>query len=587
MYICEFFNQILTIYNKKGGRRRLKINGISDFFDHGYFNITGGFIFYILIIIFILPFNGFFYFSKDKIKLIIYCILLIFVILLYYIFSHFYMSCDGWEKGLNNTYIQNDENKYGCEIPFPKFCPFKIYSPFIDLTRWLKIDCKDKNKYARNNLLKLSKSPSINKNTKRFGFPLTNNASECLLLSPIDNNRFFEYIRENLIDMDNKEVLSKLKKEEIPEVVVDFSKDEFGEFKINLNYNEELSKERKKLEKNSIPYSNNIIVIYLDSVSRPSSIRKLKKTLNFFDQFMSYKGKTDINNVENFHGFQFFKYYSHIFHTFHNYPRLYYGNPSGKGIIRLSKYLKENGFMTGYANDFCYRDNTNTLHNMTIEEAYDHQMIICDPSKVHYNRKTIKCLYGKMDIEYLFNYGNQFWRQYKNNRKFLNIISNNAHEGSLEVLKYLDDIVFNFLNSLYQENLFKETSIFLLSDHGCEMPSLYYLNTFYKIEAYLPMLYMIINDRKNSTYNEQYGNLNINQQKFITAYDIYNTINHIAYGDKYFNISSIPFSSPKSKLGESLFMEIDGKRHPNMYIEMSNRSCIQYLNHSKNLSIKL
>ena len=42
-----------------------------DFFDHGYFNITGGFIFYILIIFFILPFNGFFYFSKDKIKIII------------------------------------------------------------------------------------------------------------------------------------------------------------------------------------------------------------------------------------------------------------------------------------------------------------------------------------------------------------------------------------------------------------------------------------------------------------------------------------------------------------------------------------
>ena len=56
---------------------------------------------------------------------------------------------------------------------------------------------------------------------------------------------------------------------------------------INLYFNKNLSKQRKKLEMKSIPYSSNILVLFFDSVSRANSIRQLKKTLKFFEQFMS------------------------------------------------------------------------------------------------------------------------------------------------------------------------------------------------------------------------------------------------------------------------------------------------------------
>ena len=90
--------------------------------------------------------------------------------------------------------------------------------------------------------------------------------------------------------MENKEVLNEFYKDKIPEVVVDFSKSIYGEMNINLNYNKTLSEERIILEKKSTPYSNNIIILYIDSVSRVNSLRQLKKTLKFFEQFMSYKG---------------------------------------------------------------------------------------------------------------------------------------------------------------------------------------------------------------------------------------------------------------------------------------------------------
>ena len=71
-----------------------------------------------------------------------------------------------------------------------------------------------------------------------------------------------------------------------PEIEVDFSKNPFGEMIINLNFNETLSNERKKLEKFIKPYSNNIIILFIDSVSRANSIRQLKKSLKFFEKFM-------------------------------------------------------------------------------------------------------------------------------------------------------------------------------------------------------------------------------------------------------------------------------------------------------------
>ena len=76
------------------------------------------------------------------------------------------------------------------------------------------------------------------------------------------------------------------------------------------------------------------------------------------------------------------------------------------------------------------------------------------------------------------------------------------------------------------------------------------------------MLYLLINDRKNISYNEQYFNLHENQQAFITAFDIYNTINHLLYGDFYINIKNKTnyIDTPKSPFGQSLFFAIDKRQ---------------------------
>ena len=542
----------------------------SYFHDHGAFNLIGLFasIFASLILLMILKIFLVIFKAKHRYKIIAG----IFLIIFYNILID-PTNCNDWAKGLNNTYIENDINKYGCQIIFPKRCDYKILSFTQDLTKLSHLSCSDKPKNSRENILKFSKSPYVSDNTLKFGFPLTNNEEG--QKDGMDDIILKSYTSFNLMDMDKNYSKNLF----IPELIVDFSNDPRGEMKINLIYNETLSVERRKYEKNTIPYSDNIIILYIDSISRNNVLRKLKKTMKFFEKFISYKGGHNKKYPnDNFHSFQFLKYHRFRGFTETNFPPLFYGNTVKENdFVRITKYLKENGYVTSFAKDYCQKDGTRTYHNLTKEELYDHQLLLCDPNAADLNSVTIRCLYGKLNCYYLYEYIDQFWRKYKNNRKFAMISLNDAHEGTLEIIKYDDHIIYNFLNSLFEDNLLKDTSIFLMSDHGSGMPSIYYLSDFYKTEAKFPALFIIINDRKNIDYNHQYYNLHKNQQTFITAYDIYNTICHIIYGDDYINIPNKTnfHDTPKSPKGKSLFEKINQKeRHPKNYTNIDKDVCI-------------
>ena len=482
------------------------------------------------------------------------------------------MECDDWKKGLNNRYIDNNINKYGCKIKLPKLCFYKIGTFFLDISKISRIKC-GKDSKAKNNILEFSNSKYITSNTTRFGFPLVNKV--CIPFKYIREN-IKMFTKQNLVDMDNKEQLKKIGKENIPEIIVDFSENPNGKMIINLRFNKSLSKERKKKEKNTKPYSENIILLYFDSVSRSASLRQLKKTTKFFENFISEKGNYNPKYPsENFHSFQFFKYISFFNCTIGNYPKLFYGKDNSSHMERITKYLKENGFITAFSNDLCLRDSCYMPRIMKFKEICDYEFLLCDPNKKNSNSMIKRCLYDKLNVEYQYEYGLQFWEKYKNNRKFLAIVNNDGHEGTLEIIKYDDEVIYNFLNNLFVKNMLKETTILLLSDHGCPMPSLYHYNDFFRIEKYLPMLFLLTYDKKNISYFEQYKYINENQQILITSYDIYNTIGFLIYGEYYSKIKNKTYliKTPKSKYGKSLFNEINPKRSPYNYDNMPKDIC--------------
>ena len=555
------------------------------FEDHGFFNFFGFICIIFIGLLFLVPFNIFICLIKRKKQyfIIICFIFIIFQIFFVYNYISTYLNCKDWATGLNNTSIDNNNEKHGCKIIFPKICLYKLGKYFLDVTKIQKFECGKTN--LKSKLLFYSRSPYINENTTRFGYPLTNKDPFYLLdfkqPQRIGEGPFFQKILDNIIDMDNEKLLKEKFKNEIPEMIVDFSKNQNGEIKINLNYNTSLAQIRKNEESKVKPYSDNIIVIYIDSVSRANSLRQLKKSMKFFEIFMNYKGKFHPKYPnETYHSFQFFKYHSFNGYTTGNYIKIFYGNDRGKHIKRITKYFKENGYITGLTIDSCQRDLIRTNHRMKLEEVCDHEMIICDPNIMHFSSIKKRCLYDKLSIDYQFEYGKQFYQKYKDNRKFLSILDCGGHEGTLEVLKYQDDVIYKFLNNLYSNNLLKDTTIFLLSDHGVGMPSLYYFIDFYKIEKHLPMLYIMINDRKNTSYKKQYQYIFENQQTFITAYDIFNTFGNILFGDKYKSIKSKNrkiYDTPKTRKGISLLMKINSKkRSPLQYPKrMSDKVCVK------------
>lgn len=554
-----------------------------EFNDHGFFNFFGILGIILIGLFLLIPFNIFIYLiiAKKTIYILIYPIFILTQILIIYNYLNSYINCKDWNKGLNNTSIENNDEKYGCQIIFPKLCLYKLGKYFFDMTKNHNFECGKTD--AKEKLLYYSKSPYINKNTTRFGYPLTNKDPFFFKDFPqedwIARGLFFTKCSNNLIDMDNKTLLERQFKNEIPEMIVDFSKNPNGEVKINLNFNKSLSILRKKDESKVNPYSENIMILYIDSVSRGNGLRQLKKSTKFFEKFMAYEGGFHPKyQKEKYHSFQFFKYHAFLGHTANNYPKIFYGDNRGKNIVRITKYLKENGYITGLTSDSCQRDLIRTEHIMKLEEVCDHEMIICDPNMMHLLTLKKRCLYNKLASEHQYEYGNQFWRKYNNNRKFLAILDCSGHEGTLEALKYQDDIIYNFLNNLYNDNLLKKTTVIFLSDHGVVIPSIYFFLDFYQLESHLPMLYIMINDRENISYEKQYKYIYQNQQILITAYDIFNTIGNIIYGDKYNYIkakSSHFFDTPKTRKGTSLLMKMDAKsRSPLKYEGMDRTTCI-------------
>ena len=67
--------------------------------------------------------------------------------------------------------------------------------------------------------------------------------------------------------MENKKILKDIENKSLPEIIVNFSDNEIGKMTVNLHFNKNLSLQRKEKEKEYHPYTNNIIILYFDSVS--------------------------------------------------------------------------------------------------------------------------------------------------------------------------------------------------------------------------------------------------------------------------------------------------------------------------------
>lgn len=126
-------------------------------------------------------------------------------------------------------------------------CLIDIFGPFMDFS--IFVNCKKRKEKEKNLLINFSNLKNLSKKIKKIGYPITiGNEEE--IMSALYGKELYNYVLNNLINMDDKNYIRNLNDKYKPEIILDFTNNKYGELKIRLNYNKTLSDRRKLLENN-------------------------------------------------------------------------------------------------------------------------------------------------------------------------------------------------------------------------------------------------------------------------------------------------------------------------------------------------
>ena len=529
----------------------------SDLFKHGYYN-TFSFIMInilMLLIFYILYFFSYL-FRKKKYFIASFLILSFFSFVLYLIIRS-YLDCEEWGRGLSGTKIQTKEeakkNGDACYIYHPKRCFKQMLTGKEDLSKLTNVNCKKQNKQQYNELTKYL-SPEL-KNAKNFAYP---NTARYKLYDMV-YHIFHKKVLSEMIDLDN---LNESQKNDFHEVTVNFNSKYEATINIDIKPNETLIQERRKLyeeNKNKIKFDN-ILILYIDALSREQMFRSLPKTMKYIEQYFI----KNENKKKDFNLYQFLKYHNFAALTKINALPMFYGKSfSDYNAVNFGNYYKKYGFITAQTNDYCGKE-VFSIHQENIDQVendfYDYENIalFCDPNysrpgffetveKGPYSPRR-RCLYGKDVYEYVLEFSTKFLEAYKNEKKLLKMGFNDAHESTGEVIRYMDEPLKNFIKYYLDNHMTEKSMIIFLSDHGNAMPDLneLLLSQDKEIEKTLGMLYLIypnLTENNNNLYNNTA--LLLNEQALITPYEIYATLlDNLGFNSSYYNIEK---SSPLDK----------------------------------------
>ena len=445
-------------------------------------------------------------------------------------------------------------------MKYPKKCYGFIYNNIYDKSREKKLYCSINNKNSKNQLIKFKGNEFIN--TSTFAYPITKNYITFYDIT-FDEFKFAKKIIKEIYDIE-KPPLNSPK----PEVTVTFDEKGNGKVNIEIIKDENLIQQKREIFNRKNPKYKNVYFIFIDSLSREHFFKKLPKTRELLEKYY-----WDNKNKEKSHSsYQFLKYQNFAGWTDINVTPMLFGKKWKVRGSHIVKHFNDNGYITANSGNFCtklifpiYRWNRYKYKDF----YFDHELIslFCDPNvndpddcfsnknkDFGYYSNYRNCLYGKDSFEYVFEYSLKFLETYKNEPKFLHIFFNDAHESTGEVIKYMDNSLKNFIEELINNYTKDKSMILLVSDHGRGNNIPIKEKEDNDIERTLGMLFIIMNDNIDDLYNKTA--MSINEQKFITPYDIYMTM---LKGLK-------DVTSYESNKGQSLDEEINGM----------NRNCNKY-----------
>jgi hypothetical protein len=446
--------------------------------------------------------------------------------------------CSIWPFGLSDKKIETDPTKDACKIRSPDTCYIELL-----LKDYTDFDTCENRANVKSKLVQFKRN-TVPVNSNYIGYP--------------DTTPFT--LRDSAVGTFHYRVLGKLvdasKSENKPEVCVKFNKDGKGEVEIKINKNEKLLKERREKKKANPVKFENIVILYLDGLSRRHFYRSLPKTAKIVQEYYHLEK----NKKEGFTSFQFLKYINFLGSTETNCIPMFYGSTKGETDKNsIVNEFKNKGYITASSSNQCHRE-LFLLMRLTKYKfhGFDHENIalFCDPNYNPPNNKQQtevgiyarkrRCLYGKDTFEYVFEYGRKFLEAYKEDRKFLRLSFIDPHETSLAIVKYIDNSLSEFLLYLL-ENFKQSLSVFIVSDHGANFQAKefnFLAGKDFRIERDLGTFFLIMSN--DFEYNKE--NVVYNEEILVTPYDIHDTMSDMLNSNK----------SEYSVKGSSIFEKING-----------------------------
>jgi len=302
--------------------------------------------------------------------------------------------------------------------------------------------------------------------------------------------------------------------------------------------------------------SPNVLVIFMDAVSRRHAFRKLPKTLETVEKMHAPSSDGSKSGTRLF---QFFRYHVVGFNTNHNTRALYTGNRTKdadhRTIVEDLVVLTDVKYMTLRAETNC-EDWSSEYSGRATSEAYDHELLtpFCQPSYYSHDGHPFgnfkgpysilrRCLFDryvhKHTLEYMYRMQRKYREQAPQTPWFMTGSFIEGHEGTGEVLSTLDNDLSEFLFTLNAEGALKNTVVFIISDHGLHMGLNFVYSTNGIIEHANPLFMALLPESMLTP--ESIEILEHNEQALITGVNIYDTWRDV------FNIPEHPLSLMQTK----------------------------------------
>ncbi|XP_071143511.1 uncharacterized protein [Mytilus edulis] len=162
------------------------------------------------------------------------------------------------------------------------------------------------------------------------------------------------------------------------------------------------------------------------------------------------------------------------------------------------------------------------------------------------------CLVNRLETDIILNYTFHFASIMQKNPYFAFTFITGLTHDSTESAAMADEPYFNYLKSLYEKNMLNNTMLILYSDHGMRFGKLRetYIG---KLEERLPFLFIVLPEWFRKKYPVISQNLQINERRLITPFDIYETLQNVLF----FGTDQREQSSSR---GASLFQEVSDER---------------------------